>query len=596
MALSFLSAASVLVLCIGFFLMVKSETTQNAFAWIFITITLLMCWNALSAGLMQLVNIPVNLASISMGQLLLSVYPWYKIIKSRKIQKYTMTVTDVVAWALVFVLVAVLAYLQFGDHLRIQYETSDPSIHMSNAKKILNNDAVGSMYFMALNNALLFEFSLPFVGLMQLYRIFILSDIFMLFLSGVMFYTLIHKHLSSRFMKIFGISLTLVYVLGYPHNNMVFGFVYLGACITLTGLLLILIDSFVSDEMGKPLVILMLNLCLFSIFVCYMLFAPIVYIAAFICLGQYYFKKKRFFTFSMVGTMLLIFLVPFVLGAYYTFVQIFLNSDLQVSGAMNLEGYIYRDLYTNFVFFIPLTLYGLYRIIKDKTIDLASVGFVVLLVFMIGFFVLVLSGNMSTYYFYKNHFLLWLLVLYLAVIGALHLQKQNTAFVVAYSMVWILLAANSVLGIDERLNKKSNLIVYDTHSQYGFEIFTSNRAWIGDRVYYPGGNLDLYYQVIQQVRPETEKIVQFAGEWYDCYWFMAITDNDMDPFYNWILGDPAFMDQITNGEYCDYFVVIYNSDIYRRNQSFFDQFSRIYENGEGFIAKAATISGENAGN
>lgn len=181
-----------------------------------------------------------------------------------------------------FVIVIVgsyLAYKEFSINLNIAYIMSDPAVHFRNAMDMINNGTVSSMCFASTNNALFISMFIPVVeNTVNLYRAFILSDIVMLMLSGGVIYILIERYMNKRVVMFIGLLLVGLYMGGYPLNNMLFGFNYLGMCVSLIGVLIYFLERFYNLEITDKLAFPILSMFFLSVSLCYSLFSPAVWI------------------------------------------------------------------------------------------------------------------------------------------------------------------------------------------------------------------------------------------------------------------------------------------------------------------------------
>ena len=77
------------------------------------------------------------------------------------------------------------------------------------------------------NVGILFKIFEPYIGTVHLYKVYILAELAVFILTGLMFYMLIEKYLNSIRRKIIAILFCSIYILGYPLNAWITGFHYL---------------------------------------------------------------------------------------------------------------------------------------------------------------------------------------------------------------------------------------------------------------------------------------------------------------------------------------------------------------------------------
>ena len=103
--------------------------------------------------------------------------------------------------------------------------------------------------------------------------------------------------------------------------------------------------------------------------------------------------------------------------------DVFVKDEVTVGNAISAEGSIYRDLYSNFVFFIPIALFGFVLLIKRKKNSFLSWFTPIFVVFTFGMFAVGYKTEaVSTDYYYKNYYLLWTIVFLLIVYGMSNLD------------------------------------------------------------------------------------------------------------------------------------------------------------------------------
>ena len=65
------------------------------------------------------------------------------------------------------------------------------------------------------------------------FNVFIAFGIFILFLTGAIMFNTLEKYTNSKGGKILALIVSILYVLGYPYNSLLFGFEYLSMGILL---------------------------------------------------------------------------------------------------------------------------------------------------------------------------------------------------------------------------------------------------------------------------------------------------------------------------------------------------------------------------
>lgn len=579
---SLLYFIATVALIFGIYKIKKSEKTLFGITWGAISIIAVTCFQVFTAALLNLIHIPVNIISVGILNLIPAVWMWYRIIKKQQKQSYSYHWADGLFMAVLAVVVGMFAYQRYGINLDIHYLTIDPAAHIKSAMDVVNGQKIDSMFYASLNNALLIELLGIFEGAGSYYKIFVLGDILHLFLAGWMFWGAIRRFCKDNFLKIVGIIVTFIYLLAYPLNSTIFGFVYLGMGVTLIAYLITLTDEFMRESLDKWFNIVLISLGCLGIFECYVLFMPVTYFAILACVLVKQYQKKILFSWDTVITGLAIFLIPCIIGLLYTYLGIF-GGETTVGSAIANEGAIYRDLYSNFVFVMPFAMYGYWNILRKKKNRLLSWLTPFLLIFIMALFLKGMTGEVSSYYFYKNYYLLWCVVFLLAFQGITYIEKKTRGILVCFFGVWLFLAGVFLFRIESRVQNKNSLYSVSEKAASYLDIYSFNRDGIG-LPRYPWEKVHLYqYAVTELLEEKKTEEVPIAGYWEDAYWMEAITNQRLEGYDYWNNGEECFFANLEKK--AEYVIVLTDSEFYASHQEYFDSMERLYENAYGFIGK-----------
>lgn len=564
----------------GILFIKKSNKVQNFVAWIPLSFILLICFDAFIAGIVGLISIPINIFSTAIINAILSVVLCFFIFNKKAKQSYTFVLFDAVALCFLGFLAAFCGMLQFGSNLDLGYATSDASIHLMNALRIVNSQEVSSMYLVRYFIAMMIEVVSPFMQVTAGYRVFIVCDIFFLFLSGAMFYSLVRRWASSLSVQIVILGLTVLYMLGYPLNNMVFGFSYLGAGVTVVAALIFVMGSFFHEDIHFWWALSTAMLLLFGLVISYSLFCPPVYFAVFLFLVFHLKEKGRFFTSKNIGTLLFLFLPPAILGFIYAYLGIF-GSTVSVSGAIGTEGFVYRDLYSNFIIIAPFSVFAIFSFTRDRKRSLELILIFTLLFTMFLSLGLGLLGAISSYYFYKFYYLLWLLMFVFAAIGlAALLEKGVRVLVYSYCAVWISVMLLAVGGIDQKLHDKNILLNPQVKSWSYLDVYSFNLGQMKSGKTFPDETLELFNLAFAYAQEGS--VVPLVSDWEQLYWYQAITNQEMGDYHSWVV---AFDDYAQSLLRCEYVAVLADSEAEAMTENLFDGMDVIFRNSSGYIVK-----------
>lgn len=575
----------VLSLMVSFFLYKKSEKKLTGITWIVLIIIMLNCFHCLTAPVFDLVNLPVNLITVGLVDYAVSAVFWYQIIKKKEIQKYSFS------WLDGFFTIGIVGFLVLftmfrfgGTALNVNFLVADAACHFRETMDFINSQSLNTMYYEFLNNGLFISMLGPLTTVEYYYKFFVLSEILNLGLSAFIMYGICRRKTDNIFIHFLACVVSCIYLVGYPTNSTIFGFVYLGMCITVIGAIYIVIDMYLEDEINEKICIFMMMIGCLGVALGYVLFAPVVFIA--VCLCIFYKQKKngKLVSWNTIIKCLITFLIPCVLCILYTYRSIF-NEDNTVSQAMTNEGGIYRNLYSNFVLFLPGICVGFVLAIKRKKLSFSVFLAPLTLLYTIYLGIKVLGGTSSTYYFFKMYYLLWLIALVLVFESFVLLEKQARIIVSLSVFMWCGLCVLNVADVEGRIREKSPLMSeYDTVcwfvnivSYNCGNIFQQQAPFCSDRV-------EIYHYVEQELIVKEDALVPMAGEWVEDLWYQAITNQR---YGGWGVGDPTEWFSCYHSSGAEYVFVNKHSSLYVVEQDFFESLDKVFENEIGFVAKYA---------
>lgn len=378
-----------------------------------------------------------------------------------------------------------------------------------------------------------------------------------------------------------------MYFLGYPLNNMLYGFEYLGAGILSINFLLWVLWNNDAKEMQKWQFVVLLMVANTMVFLSYTQFAPAVLIGEAVYLAFYLKSKKQFISWYslsivvvsvgvpglmcvyyiathylkklmplvlvvvvvMVLLMLLILAVLYMQGKKYkknmsevwkqgmawmavhkkmlwmvavvgavigvalAYKFIYLGMIVQYTAdkGMVADGNIYREPYANFLILaFPFILYVL-DAIKGKKNDVVLWIFLGVMVFCIWLIKCIISGSVGTYYLYKMHYLIWLLLYGAAFKQVVSISGEIRYVMSVYLMTAVLFFAVALTGIEKKLEKHNVWLWSDSVAPKVFGIYDYNIQLLEK-----GGNVNeqmqIIYNMIYEIVDEENTFVPYFGE------------------------------------------------------------------------------------
>ena len=451
------------LLIISAILIKKKNKKMNFFSTIIVTIIIYLCYNSVVAYLLNVVGIKINLVSMSTINILVSIIVWgVQIVKLKRveIQKYYINLKEIFIIILILIINISILYKEFGIFDNFRFISTDATMHAGVAKEFYKTQrlvtsldgiqAVNPTFLIGgyVNLGMILQTFLPIVGEFQVYRIYIIFDIFVYLLTGVMFYYLLEKYINNHIGKqIISIILTIIYMLGYPLNSLITGFHYFSL-----GILEILCIIFILREYenNKITLLFLLNT---GLLLTYNLFAPVMYIIELLVIIMYNKKEKgKILNKKSIINIIISLVIPGIIGiCFFIIPRILQNIDLSSSQNLNVDGYIYINYITNIIIFIPFALYVTYIQIKNKVYSIEMISFWSMAFFTSLFLLGNTIGKISTYYYMKNYYVLVafvLLVFFQAICYLIDKSKLIRMFVYIFIGAYIILIIYNLVFIN----------------------------------------------------------------------------------------------------------------------------------------------------
>lgn len=482
---SVLYLLSNIFLVISFIKYKKSDNKLNLIHWIFISIMLLFCYNSFIALILSTLSIPVYLISVTICNIVISSI--FVIINKGKKQEYFKDKRDIITTIILGVITIIIAIFRFGIPFNIAYETCDPGVHFWTSKdfyeqsfllnKVTDKTVVNFETRQAAsytNVGLMFKMASPFVDDFNLYIVYILYDIFMLFMAGMMFYIII-SDTKSRGKFILSIAISILYFTGYPLNNMVFGFFYSGHAITLIATIYALMKYYGDTNFNKKVFIFLLAILCFGLFFTYYFYAPVVFMT--LLLYMAYKDKisgKKIISVEFILKNILIFGAACLFGFLYYIVPNLGDPSTSISTQVNLDGYFYNNIFSNFTLLIPIIILSFIYCIKHKNIKLEHIMLIFLLIFMGIIAVLVISLKAKGYYLSKNYYLLWLVTFIIVADTIIKNFDKYKTFIMVYNIFTIGIIVLTVFNVEQKMIDLEDWYINKTTASNLFPVYRWN--------------------------------------------------------------------------------------------------------------------------
>lgn len=594
---------SSLILYISLMLMPKNKAKLNLISFACSTLVFMISFWVLATGVVNYLSVTVGITSLSVCNLILSAMVLLYIIRKKHTQKYELFVPDALVVLVLIVIALILGMRRYGNTFNIfSYASDDSARHFSFCKEMMVSGSITrgkyAMYVLDMIFIQALSFLFPEA---EWFRPFMLADVMLFFMMGAMFWAWIRRIINGRYSYIAGVLFTLLYATGYPLNNMLYGFEYLGMGILMITFVLWILQRHEYEEIPQWMILVMLSFANVSVLVSYTQFAPVALGGELIYFLLWYGRRKRIFdaeffeiilfgfgaagTFgvsyitpqfmgklwlpivviaAVLGLMIILLrlkskeisdkwqafrewlskrkkiavilasvlvLVCILLGYRYIYREMIVRFVSQEQG-MILDGNIYREPYANFlVLLFPLGV-CITDVFRKKKND-ASVWMVfITLIFSAWMIYCVLNGSIGSYYFYKMHYLFWLLLFgcaFKAVVGATGESRKNIITYLAGAMVLFII---SISGVENNISASNEWLWQNNISEQLFGIYNFNIDLVKQ-----GGNVnasmqDMYNRVYEIAEREDTYIPYFGKELRylrEYYYILSGQDPELHP-------------------------------------------------------------------
>jgi len=525
-----------LILCVyGVYSLKKSYQTLNGFVWLVLSFLITIAAGGITAGILSPLHIPMNVYSMGVVYLLFGAGLLYVIKKEGKRQSYVWEKYDFLLLFGITLVIAFICVKQFSLNLEYCYYNTDAGLHLKEATLIVRTQKVTMMYFMHLQNAMVIEMISPFVRTAELFKGYILGDCFFLWVETLFFAALIRRFVKNIPTKIFGVVILTAYFCGYPYFGYYYSFGYWAMGAMYVGFLVLTLRLYEEGEVERKYTVFMLMTGCFGVITSYMFFAPMAFVAVFFYLIIVAGREGKIFTVKNVLLALKVFLLPTIFGLCYCLYGFFISSGTSITGALGNQGGIYTELYMDFFWTLFPVLFVLVCTLKKKRLTPEVTFFCASLLFTAGLLVLTLTHHVSTYYYYKSYYPLWMFCWVLTMMAVGMMLREAKETLIAYCVLIAGFFGMCFGKIENRIVASSEKITGAAHSHEFFTLYQFNGfLFRQDLAGLDHSLLDLYQTVIDDF-PE-EKMVPLMTEEHDygaTYVYEGISGYDFPDFYEW---------------------------------------------------------------
>lgn len=587
MLLTIFFLISYLCLYLGILFYPKKENRLNCIKQLIVTFVTTMCLLSVPCLVLKFLNLPMNLLTLGASCLIFSVFIWWKIFRLKSIQKFYFDIYDFLLVTFMTVVFGALVIHIFSVNLNLCYLNSDIANHFDMAMRVVRDQKVGIMFLPAVFNATIINLLSPLLPEIYSYKAFIIGDALLNWIEWLFFYVLVSRFTSKKVFKILLPFICVFFFGGYPlYSYILGGFVYWGVGVLFIGYLIYILDLYVSQEQHKNVLEYMMMLACCAIGTSYTLFLPFTFVALFMVLVLNAKKGGKFFRTANVITFIKIFALPCV-AIFYLCIVIWFGNVSGVLESINVDGGIYSNLYTDFIFFVPFIVYNILRNVKEKRISAVQIFFIIFGVCTFVALCICHMGFISRYYYYKLYYPLWLFAWVDMVDAIDDLVKKKDELLVGYAIMVIVWGAISLTNIEDKIIEKVPKIQMEEAETNLFYIYQYNYPYAKSGfVRKDDEKLELYQYTLENFPTyyESGKVVPLLGSKetrVETLWYDAITGQYSQNYYVWILGIEALEERLQAKT--DNFIVLKESELYKEEWERFEKYEKIFENEKGII-------------
>lgn len=539
-----------------------------------------LCLGAIGAKILEMIDIFINLKSMSVVYLIVGLGAW--IIGRKNWSNFKVNYSKLNIYSLIVILIwfGILFMVVFTPNISLNYISPDPANHFKSAQILVKTGKMDHMYFASLYNAIFMEILQPFISDLSMYKAFIIADTFANLLNVFMFYCLANKFCKKKFSKVILPFICLVYFLGWPfYNYAIGGFVYFGWGVTLFGYIVWYIRKLENkkEQIGNFLKIIVGSYCVLE---CYMLFVPILILV--IVSSMFWLYRRNIRDSLKLKIILIVCGVIFGVICYKIAYQGYFGGNIEtIFYSFQLQGGIHRELYNDFLYLLPMILYVMLNSIKKKQFDVVLRSEILTAGYTLCMLVLCLLGYVSSYYYYKTYYLLWFFAWIICVQAIDDLYDKDKIILFSLGGSIVLAVLLGVIGIDNRYIFRDKLIVptelTGNNNNVPFSIYGEIQQYFSKDK--NSEDINELFELCQMISETTEinksQLVFVSESYYTGIWFNSFVGGVNKRISN-------TDDLIKVVDECDqeYMVLHQNSELYREVKDIIDdKLELIYENG-----------------
>lgn len=570
--------STILLLSIGI-MFIKTDENKVSFVKRFIV----SIWTTISIGsvlafMLNFAHISIRLESMSVMYGVCAAGVWIYLLKCKEKQaiqfygsEFLCVIFCIIIWGYVFI-------KTFGFTLSISYANVDAGVHFGMANQIFNSHRLTVfMYFAPLYNGLFMEMLQPILTNDTIYKAFILADASLNLLNLLMFWVLASQFVKSKFSSLSSYVILLMYFLGWPVWSWIAGgFVYFGVGVTVYMYGVYQLTQCSKYFNNKRLLIyhmLLIFMTVFCLIKSYLLFAPVFGIT--ILVYVLYSIRDKLTTKVMVRMLMVAGSVA--ICAFALIYWGYFGGDVNyILGALRTDGGIFRELYKDFMFILPINVYLCWVKLKTKNIDGLFIAMICQLAITLLVLVAHVAGIVSGYYYFKLYYLGWALQL-AGMVQALEYFWNEKKQIICFCILPIVCVAFLELtGINQKIttNQVENGALFPiiADSINYVKEADSMKDKMVERTYYVTSASSWVKAVLGD-----EEVPMISHLWNPINtWYTAMSNNqfykieEKETFF-------SFLQQFGEANY-KYFTITHDTAIFVQQEELLKQYELVYDN------------------
>lgn len=539
-----------------------------------------MIYGAMSALIIQILGIFVGIKSLSGAYFIGATIIFLLILRKKKLQLVSFYVRDVFVFILGVMCIGILGVHIFSRHLNINYyNMCDPANHFLYAANITRNGTVSGMFFNALHNAMFMEVFQPLVPETWNYKLFILSDGFQTLMEWYFFYCVITYKMKNSKHKFVPLFITILYCCGYPLYCYAGGaYIYWAMGAMLVQYVYLVMTLYEEQECFKKTHVMLMLLGCFGITLCYIQFAPAAFIMVAALLFYYAVKSGKIIFNKKFYTLVAVFATICALCAGIGYYFIFVKNNISIWEAFQLGTNTSKNL--ELLVFVPVFYYIIYWHVKNKEFNAYSIALCSYIFVHILLTILATVKLVSSYYLFKDYFILWAL-LWLAIVSEKRLfQGKAKKYLTHYLLLACMLLMFTYMPQEDRETTDS--------------LSLDNSIWRYNAVFLK----EVDYREAYLNKDKVE-VMEYAADYAQknnvtvamigsnalkgvCAWYQGITNQ---PYYWTSPVDEEVIQSYTQQTGYKYIIMLKDCDAYTDSKTYLDTLEKIYETDDGLIFK-----------